>query len=333
MIRPSQAWCLEIDITNACMHHCSNCTRVLDHARLRFFMTPEQFEAALLAVKDFVTDGERDPKGRGKVIGLIGGEPLLHPQFPDLVDLMQVHVPRRANRAIFTAKDWKREHHPKWGSMKVQIDRLLGPHEGQGRGKDPITGEVGGYLNWNMHLPEMQVSHQPVLAASRELVTDEKERWDLIENCWLQDRWSPAATVDGFYFCEVAGAIDRVLYEGAHALPLEPGCWKGNLDYITREDGVRQPTGRFAEQIKFFCQQCGVCVPMEGRPDSDEVDDVTPGHIAQLEKVRSPRLVRGRVNIMDVDGKLPTIRNWKPAKYIRGKAPKDQGLADRRRKK
>jgi hypothetical protein len=151
--------------------------------------------------------------------------------------------------------------------MREQVERLLGPHEGQGR-------NGGGYLNWNMHLPEMKVRHQPVLAASRDLVADEKERWNLIENCWLQGRWSPAATPDGFYFCEVAGAIDRVLYDGENALPLESGCWKGDLDFITNEAGVRQPTGKFAEQIKFACQQCGVCVPMNGRLDSDPISTV-----------------------------------------------------------
>ncbi len=87
MIRPSQQWALQIDITNACHLSCSNCTRLLDHARTRFFMSVECFERAVRAVKSFLYESEPCPKGsanegRRKVIGIIGGEA---PQTSDTV--------------------------------------------------------------------------------------------------------------------------------------------------------------------------------------------------------------------------------------------------------
>ena len=61
MIRVSQQWALMIDVTNACHLHCSNCTRLLDHASRRYFMSPECFRAALTAIKDFPADSEPVP--------------------------------------------------------------------------------------------------------------------------------------------------------------------------------------------------------------------------------------------------------------------------------
>ena len=241
MIRPSQAWCAQIDVTNACHMHCSNCTRLLDHARKRFFMSVECFEQAVLALKDFPAESERDPQGRGKVVGIIGGEPLLHPAFPTFVDIMVKHIPKPGHRGLWTSKDWKTQSHPHYGSYRPHVMRLVGKHEGLGRG------EKGGWLNWNMHLRSMEIQHQPTLTASKDLVPDERERWKLIENCWLQRSWSPAITPRGFFFCEVAGALDAVLGgPGGHVV--EPGCWKGELFFET-ENGVRRPKGHFAEQI------------------------------------------------------------------------------------
>jgi hypothetical protein len=287
-------------------------------------MDLDTVELAVKALVGFVTGSERDLQGRGKLVGIIGGEPLLHPQFPDIVDIMLEHVPRVGNRGLWTSKDWKNDEHPKWGPMRPQVERLVGHHDKLGRG----TNGKKGWLNWNMHLAEMRVQHQPVLAASRDLVPNPVERWKLIENCWLQRSWSPSITPNGFYFCEVAAALDEVIGDKSHGLPIEPGCWEGDLDFITARGGIRQPTGKFAEQVEWACQQCGVCVPMPGRPDSDEIDDVSPSHMKRLHQIESPRLKKGRVNV--VKSRDTPRGKWNPRRYIKGKIPVDQAKESKR---
>ena len=127
-----------------------------------------------------------------------------------------------------------------------------------------------------MHLESMKVEHSPILVASKEAVPDRKARWELIENCWLQRTWSSTITPNGFYFCEVAAHLDNTIGDGSLGLPIEPGAWRGDLYFETDPDGVRQPRGRFAEQVLGSCENCGMCLNLPGRRDHDEIDDVSP---------------------------------------------------------
>src|SRR5262245_29339799 len=106
MIRPSQAWAQQIDVTNACHLTCSNCTRLLGHAKRRFTMTTKEFEQSVISLKNFPKNSEPCPKGRRKVVGIIGGEPTLHPDFPELVDIMIRHIPEARYRGLWTSRDW-----------------------------------------------------------------------------------------------------------------------------------------------------------------------------------------------------------------------------------
>lgn len=44
---------IQIDITNACTHQCSNCTRFCGHHRKPFFMDLETFQRAVDSLADF----------------------------------------------------------------------------------------------------------------------------------------------------------------------------------------------------------------------------------------------------------------------------------------
>lgn len=317
MIHPRQTWCIQIDVTNACHLHCSNCTRLLDHASKRFVMSPDCFEAAVKSVKDFPTTSEPCPQGRRKVVGIIGGEPLLHPEFPTLVDIMIQYIPEARHRGLWTSKDWKNGSHPRWGPYAPQVYRLLGPHP---------TGDVRniphqcGYLNWNMHLPEMRVHHQPILVAVSEMVPDEKRRWELIADCWVQRDWSPSITTKGAFFCEVAAAFDMI-FGGPGGLPIQEGWWKGDIRFVPDRQGVLRPAGPFRDQINTWCPRCGACLPMQSRLDSENKDDVSPMNLVELEKLGSPRVKRGEIVVHQPDGTYHEEAyrpDWKPMKYIRG---------------
>lgn len=47
MRSPKDMEIIQIDITNACQHMCSNCTRFCGHHKKTFFMSFEQFKEAV----------------------------------------------------------------------------------------------------------------------------------------------------------------------------------------------------------------------------------------------------------------------------------------------
>ena len=78
MISPQDMKIIQIDITNACVHSCSNCTRFCGHHKKTFMMDFETFKQAVDSLDGF--DG---------IVGMIGGEPTLHPEFERFADYMR----------------------------------------------------------------------------------------------------------------------------------------------------------------------------------------------------------------------------------------------------
>ena len=73
---------IQIEVTNACSHGCSNCTRFCGQHAQPFFMDLDTFRRAVDSTAGF----------QG-VVGIIGGEPTLHPQFDQLIDYYAAKVP------------------------------------------------------------------------------------------------------------------------------------------------------------------------------------------------------------------------------------------------
>ena len=275
MKTPSEQWAVQIDVTNACPNRCSNCTRLTAHVRKPFFISPECFREACESVATFPEDSVPDVQGRRKVIGMIGGEPTIHPQFEQLCAVMADVIPDRASRGL-------------WSSLGPAYDRHA-----------DMIDAVFGYQNKHPHQPPAR--HQPVLVASEELMPDRGKRYALIRDCWLQNSWCGAITPKGVFFCEVAAALD-IIFDGPGGLPIEPLWWnRSMLD--------------FHDQIHRWCNRCGVCMPLPGRMDCDEMDDVSPGNLRALEAVGSRALARCRVFPLvgyDPDTYAP---EWEPRRY------------------
>lgn len=312
MLAPQDQWCHQIVVTSACWPKpsCSNCTRLLGHEATRYHMSPEQFEACVKVAAPFITESRpdigvkvnrKDPSlhSRKKVLGIFGGEPLMHPQFPDLVDIMCQYVPL-PHRGLWTSFDWVNGSSKRWGSYKDQVVRLLGA-----RPTGDSCGLGQGYLNWNMHEEEQRCEHSPVLAASQDLIPDEKKRWETIENCWVQIEWSAAYALDAnnepkFYFCEIASAFDRVFNLGT-GLPVEDYVWAHELWFEADEGGVLRPQGPYAHQILSTCGRCGAALKLPGRRDRECTDDVSPSNFVPLSALKSPMLRKGQVNPVTAD--------------------------------
>jgi hypothetical protein len=280
MIPPRQQWCIQIDVTNKCNRACANCTRSLSHTDTPFVMDVQTFTKAVDALAEFPDDSEPHKANNGtKVIGIIGGEPLMHPQFSELCRLVAKRIPRKRNRGLWTGLPLK------------------------SRPERPLIRQTFGYLNHNMHVGT--VMHQPILVAIQDVVSDKQKMWRLIDDCWVQRMWSSTITPKGFFFCEVAAALDMIM-DGPGGLPVEPNCWRHDMD-------------AYREQIERWCPKCGAAVPLSGRRDSEQVDDISESNLETLRALGSPRIAKGDYRLFDID-RHATENDWAPHRYKRPEA-------------
>lgn len=242
MIPPAEQWAIQIDVTNACTRACSNCTRFVGHHRKPFFMDVRQFRQACEALADFPSQSPPTDRVRHKVVGMIGGEPLIHSKFAELCRVMAEVIPDRNHRGLWTGLKWQSTRHA------------------------ALIEATFGYVNNNTH--DRECRHSPILVALADVVLDPERRQAMIDDCWLERLWSGSVTPKGFFFCEVAAAFD-MLMDGPGGLPVEPGCW-------------RRPLADFREQIDRWCPRCGVPLNLLGRLDKDETDDISEMNLSVL---------------------------------------------------
>jgi len=292
MIQVSEKWSIQVDITNHCIRRCSNCTRCLGHKQTGWHMPVAKVAEVIDCSVDFLSLPSDPGFKRERVIGIIGGEPLLHPQFVDISNNMKLMIPKKSQRGLWTGWGVR----PSWAGRGVDYGAM--PYGN-------IVKDVYGYLNWNPHgypLPESK--HTPVLAASEELIPDINTRRGMQDKCWLQETWSSAINIHGAYFCEVAAALDDLYFDGVHAAPVHDDWWTHDLIWFF-DYGQRK-----------LCDKCGVAIPMKPRWDFEETDDVTPHAAETLVSLGSRR----KFNIIT---ELTPVTDWRPEKYREDKENKE----------
>ena len=266
---------IQIEVTNACYLKCTHCTRHVGHHRKPFFMKLESIREAIRSLSDF--------PGR---IGLMGGEPTMHPKFGEVLALYREMIPDRRRREFWTAGF-------RWGDYK---EAIFGTFD-----KDRIS--------YNDHIA-YDGKHQPLLVAIDEVIEDEELRAELIENCWVQSQWSASITPKGAFFCEVAASLDW-LFDGPGGYPVVPGWWN------------RTPAD-FADQVARYCGQCSAAIPMpafadgRGGRDGPTVDIVSRETFAKLKAVGSPKALAGNLEIWDkkiTRADLEALADWAPSHY------------------
>lgn len=304
MRSPQDMQTIQIDITNACNKACSNCTRFCGNHKKVFFMDFDTFKRAVDSLEGY--DG---------VIGVMGGEPTLHPEF----ERFSLYLNNKY-------KNWREKNSDKDISMSISDNRMIYPQkefikeihrrefethhirDNSNGSKNFMMSGPGLWSNMGVtyrknyeliqDLFEVQFLndhinasyHQPGLFSRKDLgLTDEK--WiPLRDNCWIQNEWSATITPKGAFFCEIAGALD-MLFDGPGGWKIEPGWWK------------RKPED-FGDQLH-WCEICGFALDTFMRDANDEIDDVSPTLYEMMKNIDSPRMKKGRVNCVEiVDGKI-----------------------------
>lgn len=272
MRSPKDMIVIDIDITNACVHRCSNCTRFCGHHRKPFFMDFETFKKAVDSLEDY--DG---------CVGIIGGEPTLHPQIEEFSDYIREH---RLKKFVTYSRE-------PISNMAEHLDKYLTEYE---ESKTGFWSSIS--RSYYKHFETINDSyeaqclndhnnscmHQSLLMARKDLGITDDEWIQKRDACWIQNQWSATITPKGAFFCEVAGALD-MLFDG-------PGGWELTKDWWKRE--VKD----FKDQLH-WCEICSGSLDVPQRLSTDGRDDVTPTLLKKLQDIKSPKIQRGEYILWD----------------------------------
>ena len=289
MKSPKDMRIIQIDITNACLYQCSNCTRFCGHHKKNFFM---DFTTFIRAVDSM--------EGYHGTIGVMGGEPTLHPEFERFTRYLHAHLPKGVRKEKLSLTR----------PQKDFIESVLLENKINSEVYQYETGAretVAGAGLWSAMVPtykkyyeliqdvfKMQavndhgntMYHSPILISRKDLGIPDEQWLEIRDHCWAQDIWSASITPKGAFFCEIAGALD-MLFDGPGGWPIEKGWWK------------RTPE-QFGDQLR-WCEYCGIAIETYTRDANDWIDDVSKSMYKKLEEIGSPKLKKpGRINLVRI---------------------------------
>ena len=257
MRSPKNMHIIQIDITNACPHSCSNCTRFCGHHKKPFFMDFETFKQAVDSLKDFP-----------RVVGMMGGEPTIHPQFEKFANYL------RESRVGNIRYRLMRE--PVTDMLTYMRRHLLGTNSKLGLWCSLNEGYYKNFETINDTFPTQILNdhdntckHQALLMSRRELGIPDDVWIKKRDACWIQNRWSATITPKG-----------------------GPGGWKVEPGWGRRE--VKD----FGDQL-LWCEICSGCLDVPQRISNDERDDMTPEIYEALKKAGSPKIKKGKFVVHD----------------------------------
>jgi hypothetical protein len=225
---------VQIEITNACNHKCGNCTRFCQLVQRPFFMPLDEVKRAIDSMV-----------GYPKMTGIMGGEPLLHPDFEEICRYAGSKI--NANQLGL------------WTTLPKGFEKY-----------NKVICETFYHIFVNDHT-RPDIYHHPSLVGIQEVCADKNNMWQWINNCWAQMSWSASINPRGAWFCEIAASM-AMLYDEGEGWSVEPGWW-----WKIPKD--------FREQMEQWCPRCGMAAPLALRSSLDEVDDVSPLNYEALKGV------------------------------------------------
>lgn len=305
MKAPRDHWIIQIEVTNACIHKCSNCTRFCGLHKTPFFMSYETFCEAVDSIID-----------HPGLIGVMGGEPTLHPQFTELCRYLQKKLP--------TDRLGKPENFilPTDSFIEVRRRSELGEYVFHDYGDGPRPVIFGAGL-WTTVTPNYMKNfeiiqdvfkyqllndhsnasyHQPILISRKDMGIDDKKWIRLREKCWINQQWSSSITPKGCFFCEIAAALD-MLYDGPGGLPIEKDWWKRDID-------------DFKDQFR-WCELCGIPLKTFARDAREGIVDVSEENAILLQEKATAKYIPDRLNLVEIsDGKISEESKKATTEYL-----------------
>jgi len=224
---------VQIEVTNICPKQCANCTRFVGLVERPFLMTFDTFKTAIDSMEGFP-----------KMVGITGGEPLLHPDFERFCEYAASKFP------------------------KAQLGLWTCLPEGKEKYREVIC-KTFGNIFINDHT-RADIFHHPFLVAAKDVIRSFDELFVASDKCHFQMAWSPSINPRGAYFCEMAASFSILFPEMSAGWDVSPGWW-----WKTPKD--------YTSQIEEFCPFCGGCLFLKRRSSIERgVYDVSPSNLDRL---------------------------------------------------
>lgn len=282
---------IQIHVTRACNLACFGCLQGSNFGGRTEMISLEHFSQACQSLKTYFG-----------VVGVFGGNPCLHPKFPELCRILREHIPfeRRglwSNNLNGHGKVSAETFNPAVSNLNVHLDR-------------DAYEEIR--RDWPQARPfglEADSRHPPPYVAMNDLAElDEGQRWELIASCDINRDWS--AMIGVFrgelraWFCEVAGA-QSILHQDDIGYPdtgidfaRETRFWEEassrGLLSGRQAQWWEQPMETFTCQVRKHCHECGVPLRAHGELAQAKTgkEQVSKTHAnLKLKKIREVEVV------------------------------------------
>ncbi|MGV7223623.1 MAG: radical SAM protein [Nitrospinales bacterium] len=257
--------CIQIEITNACKFSCANCYKFVGHYAESHFMELETVKKAIDSLE-----------GYQGIFGITGGEPTLHPEFAEICRYLRKKVPPDQRQLQTTGYRWR--------DYKSVIKKTFSDR-----------------VQYNDHKDPTQKYH-PMLVAIKDVVEDQSLQRELIDKCWVKDKWSAVINSKGCFSCEISGAFDA-LYNGPGGHPIAKGWWSKSHE-------------NFNEQMERYCYHCGGALPQSAVTGENKKDHISISNFREIEKLRTPKFQNDRILLVSKKYSVQDIKkvseNWQP---------------------
>ena len=283
MKSPKDMKIIQIDVTNACVNRCSNCTRFCGHHTKPFFMDFETFKRA---VDSF--------EGYEGCVGIIGGEPTLHPEIEKFIDYLKE---KRIGKSVCISREPIQNMQKHIYDKLNNIDAKIGFWSSLNRGYYRHFETINDAFDWQLlNDHDNKCLHQAILMARKDLNIPDEEFIKRRDNCFAQNTWSATVTPKGAFFCEIAAAFD-MLFDGPGGWEIEKGWW-------------RRTPEEFGDQLK-WCELCSLCLDVPQRIAGDDIDDISETLLEKLKEVNSPKIKAGKYCLHTLDEYTKNKKNYK----------------------